>query len=155
MARLRTGRDAAPLAPDVAYLWRLLEPALAARGLLEGEPEIQGGSQSRREIGQALAFAVAMERRAAARLADLKSYDRESAEEIRTRFRGMARAMAFMLGLLPADRVDAAPVDAAGHDPEMAEWFAVDPDTFAVAVREALALAEHDPLDVDRDPEQS
>jgi len=133
-----------PMAPDIAYLWRSLEPALNARGLLGGDLGLPDGQRApRRDIAESLAFAVAMERRAEARLADLTSTrDRASAEAMRVRFRRMARVMAFMLGLLPAERVKVAPVDARGHDPEISEWFGLDPDAFAAATREALTMAE-------------
>jgi len=83
-----------------------------------------------------------MERRAAARLPDLTSArDRRSAERIRARFRRQARVFAFMLGLLPRERVDATPIDARGHDPEIAEFILFDERELAVAIRSSLAQA--------------
>lgn len=132
---MSTRAPSLPMAPDVRYLWGLLEPALAARGLLE----LYGRRrQARRELAEMLAFAVAMERRAEVRMAELAG-DRKRAERIRAHFRRQARVFAAMLGLIPVERVDAMPMDIQGHDPELAEWFGLDPTVMAAAIREALA----------------
>jgi hypothetical protein len=125
-----------PMAPDVRYLWGRLSEALATRGLLEGTVQLGRQRVSRRELAEVLAFAVAMERRTAIRLADLPSVrDRQSGERIRAHLRHRARIFAGTLGLIPANRVDAAPVDAQGHDPELAELI-----PFDAAELEAAAL---------------
>ena len=134
-----------PLAVDHALLWRALEPALAARGLLDGALEVDGQRIERREVGQTLAWVVAMERRVAVRLeVPMPARVRRRAERIRERFRRQARVFLFMLGVLPVARVRARPLDAGGHDPEIAEWFGVDPVELAAATHEALRQAERD-----------
>ena len=120
------------MAPDAALLLALLEPVLEARGLLT--------SNDAQQTARALALAVAMERRAAVLAESASPAKRKRLERIRKGFRHGARVMASALGLLPADRVDAAPVDAHGHDPELAEWFAVSPDALTAKIRETLAL---------------
>src|SRR5215831_12592183 len=135
-----------PMAPDHAYVWRRLEPALASRGLLDGSVELGSGDHvERRDVAKTLALAVAMERRIGVKITDLtSSRDRRSAERIRARFRRHARVFAFMLGLIPVERVEAKPVDIRDHDPEIAEWFGCDPELLAAAARQALALPKID-----------
>jgi hypothetical protein len=120
------------MAPDVAVLWDVAAPALAARGLPLDHPPTA-------EALAALCLGLAMDCRLQARWVMASPADRAAIERLRPSLQKMARSCAWALGLLPIERISHVPRDARGQDVELWEWFAgLDRPALEAAVQAAL-----------------
>jgi hypothetical protein len=131
------------MAADVRVVWEVLAPALERRGIrLTGK---------RADAVAALAFGLAMDERLRQKHALVPVSDRAVVERLRARMQEGARASAWVLGLLPIERVKTVPRDADGRDVELWEFAPLDRSVLAATVAELLAALAEDDDDPDEE----
>jgi hypothetical protein len=123
------------MSPDARVLWEAAAPALVARGF-----PLEHGETA--EALAALCLCVAMDHRIRVRLAAALPGERRRIQSLRDSTQRMARSCAWALGLLPIERIEHVPRDAAGADVELGEFFSgVDHAALVAAVQAAMSDA--------------